>query len=112
MIDQLLLQTDRVRRNDDSLFLFSVSCVSLISLRRKNGGNQIGEAFADAGAGFCDQMLLIGQRVFNGFCHGQLLRPRFVAGQSASNNTSGTEHVGNRMDVLVHEVSRGGQHKN
>jgi hypothetical protein len=43
------------------------------------GGNQIGEAFAGAGAGLYEQVLARGHRVLDGGCHGQLSDARLAA---------------------------------
>ena len=68
LVQELLLQIDRVRRNDRLLLFLE---------REKNRGHEIGERFADAGAGFDDEMALLLQRLRDRRGHLLLLRAIF-----------------------------------
>ena len=50
------------------------------ALAGEEGGDQVGEGFAGAGAGFDDQMFAVGERGFHGFRHLQLAGPEFIIG--------------------------------
>ena len=50
------------------------------SLTGEQGGHQVGERLAGTGAGFDDQMALIGERGFDGFGHLHLAGTEFVIG--------------------------------
>ena len=69
-LDQLLLEIDGVRRDDDAFFLPH----GKIDRRQ-----EIGERFADAGARFDQQMLPVFQCFADGACHLELLRTKFVS---------------------------------
>ncbi len=68
LVQELLLQVDRVRR-DDRLLLFLEG--------EKRRGHEIGERLAHAGAGFDDEMALLFQRLRDRRGHLLLLRPIF-----------------------------------
>ena len=63
--EELLLQVLGAGGNDDAL-------------AGEDGGDQIGERFAGAGAGFDDQMLAVGERGFDGLGHFELAGAVFV----------------------------------
>ena len=67
-MQELLLEIDGVRRNDRFLVLFE---------RKQNRRNEIGERFADAGAGLDHQMSIFLQRPRDRDRHFLLLRPEF-----------------------------------
>ena len=56
-----------------------------------NGGNQIGKTFADAGAGFDDEVLAIDQRPLDGLGHRELLRAMLVGRQPGGDAAAGAE---------------------
>ena len=63
--EKLLLQVFRAGGNDDAL-------------AGEDGGDQISERFARAGAGFDDQMLAVRERGFHGLGHFELAGAEFV----------------------------------
>ena len=69
--NQLFLQTDRMRGNDNpplaTVFGF------LIFLKREDRWNEIAKTFPDAGAGFDDQVLFLVDCSRNGVRHFELL---------------------------------------
>jgi hypothetical protein len=83
LADELLLQADRVRGNDDPAFL--------VRQRRLNGRDEIGEALADAGAGLDHQVPPLGDRQGDGVGHGKLLRPGLVVPQPLGDGAVGAE---------------------
>jgi len=98
--DQLLLQTDRVRGNDDprplGLFI-RPGPLHLRSGRRQDGGDEIRKALPDPGPCFDNEVRLIGNGLRDSFRHLQLLGALLVALQSLRNpplrseNGSGVE---------------------
>ncbi len=99
LLQQLLLQTDRMRRNDNpkrpfflSPFSYSrpsplapLPFIHLLSRRGQNGGNQVGETLAHAGAGLDDQMVPFADRAIDRLGHCQLLGPLLVMREPGGN---------------------------
>ena len=79
---ELLLQIDGVR-GDDGFFLFLHG--------EEDGGNQVGEAFADARAGLHCEMLAMFERARHGHGHLLLLRAEFEI-FGARQNAGGREY--------------------
>jgi hypothetical protein len=63
--DELLLQIDRVRADDG---------LALLLQRKRDGRNEVGERFADAGGGFADEGVIAIQRRADELRHALLLR--------------------------------------
>ena len=87
MLNQLFLQTDRVRRNDDAPLL---AVRASFRLSGENRGDQIGETLADTGPGFGDQMMTFRQCRFDSQCHFKLFRTWFIILQPSSNHAAST----------------------
>ena len=71
LADELFLKADRVCRDDDA--------AALVRLGRQDGGDEVGEALADAGAGLDEQVMPVAHRDGDGGGHLELLRPELVA---------------------------------
>ena len=76
-----------------------------------NSGQQVCKRFADAGAGFDKQVMLIVDRILHGSGHLKLLRAMFVLrAQSPSDGTFGAEDVlekfGQAADILADNESK------
>ena len=96
-MQELLLQADRVRRDDHAprLGFFAAEGRQLLIVvfafvfrRRRlggdvrNGWHEVGEALADAGSRFHHQMVAIGQAAIDRLGHRKLLRSMLVAFES------------------------------
>ncbi len=82
-LDELFLKRNRMSRDDDAFF---------VPDRPVDRGDEIGEAFADAGAGFDDEVMLFGKRLFHRCRHLELLRAMFVSlAKAASDRAVGAE---------------------
>ena len=107
LVDQLFLQADRVRADDDAaLVVFFARAAFLPGLPvggREDGGNEIRKALADSRAGFHDEMPALSDRPADGLGHLQLLGARFVPGQSRGNEPALAEHPFHRQS---HDCSR------
>ena len=85
LVDQLLLEIDRVRRDDHALLLLH---------REVDRREEIGERLADAGARFHQQVLPLRQRARNGISHLELLRAELVPfAHAACDGAVGSEDV-------------------
>ncbi len=82
-VDELFLQADGMRRDDDAAFL--------IGSRRQDSGHEVGKRFTYPCTGFDHEMTAFGDGLSNGIGHVQLLHARLVAGQLASDDAVGTE---------------------
>lgn len=118
-MNQLFLEADGVCGDDDAAFaLFRIFFVvagfffvfggRFFALGCEDGGNEIGEAFADSGAGFGDQMFFGGDGLFDGLGHRQLFWSRFVARQSARDGARGSQYAGDIVYRFGHAGFRGG----
>ena len=56
-----------------------------------DGGNEVGETFADAGAGFDDEVLAKGERPLDRVGHRELLRAMLVGGEPGGDAAGGAE---------------------
>ena len=83
--DELLLQGDRMGADDDAIGGRGGSL---------DGGDQVGEALADAGAGLDEQVDRLVERPLDGGGHLDLLGTLLVPGQSGGDNAAGAEDVG------------------
>ena len=70
LLDELFLQGDRMGRDDHAFFL---------PHGKIDRGQKIGKRFADSGAGFHQQMMLVRQRLLDGLGHFQLLGTKFIS---------------------------------
>ena len=71
--NQLFLEIDGVRRNDDPAFA--------VLQRGEGGRDQVGETLSDAGTGLGHQMMFVPDRVGDGASHFELLRTALELGQ-------------------------------
>ena len=85
LADELLLQADRVRRDDDLrprrrrvAIAARRPALRLQLGRRQNRRHQVGKTLADAGPRLDHQMLLLADRPRDGLRHLELLRPMLV----------------------------------
>ena len=85
LVDELFLERDRVRGDDDAF---------LVLHRVVDRRQQIGERFADAGAGFDEQMFPVGHRLSDRGRHLELLGAILVAlAQPPRDGAVGAEDV-------------------
>jgi hypothetical protein len=63
---------------------------------RQDGGNEIGEAFANAGAGLGYEMMPGGDRAGDGIGHFELLRAMLVVGQPRGDAALRAKNVSGR----------------
>src|SRR5262245_52192555 len=96
LADELFLQADRVRGNDDAAILVGQRCLD----RR----NEIGETFADAGARFDHEMPALGNSRRHRVGHFELLRPRFVIAQPLSDGTGSSQDGAVRHLLIVKQT--------
>ena len=65
---------------------------SLSRERRLDGGDEVGERFADAGAGFDHEMPAVRDGALDRGGHGELLRPALEIGKATGDRPVGTEN--------------------
>ena len=83
LVDELFLQADGVRGDDDLAFLAGGG--------GEDGGDEVGEGLADAGAGLDHEVVALGDGVGDGVGHVELLRPRLVARELPGDDAGGAE---------------------
>ena len=88
--EELLLQTDRVRRDDQRFFRLVLQF--LFADHGQNGRNQIGETLADAGPRLDDQVRLLRDGPLDRGRHLELLRPVFIGPQPLGDPSFLAEH--------------------
>ena len=99
--DELLLQTDGVRRDDDFrrwrfiAALLAIAAPFGFSLRgRKNRRHEIGKAFSNSGTRLGDKMMLCRNRPGDRLGHLQLLRPLLIVRQPSRDAAPGAKDIG------------------
>ena len=92
LVDELLLQGDRVRADDHAL----IRALDLL-----DRGYEVGEGLAHAGAGFNNQMVRAVQRVGHRVGHFQLLGAVLIAGHAAGQQPAGRQNVGEALGFEV-----------
>ena len=85
LVDKLLLEGDGVGGEEDLAFVLEGLLES---------GGEVGETFADAGAGLDDEVAVGGEGLSDGLGHVQLLGAWFVAGEVAGNGAFGAQQEG------------------
>src|SRR5579884_1932180 len=83
LAQELFLKADRVRRDDDAIFLLRGGS--------QDGGNEIGEAFAHPGGRLHHQMMRPSHGLGHGLGHVELLWPRLKVVQAAGNGPARTK---------------------
>jgi hypothetical protein len=85
LVDELFLEGDGVGGDDDAFFVFDGEV---------DGGQEIGEGFADAGAGLDEEMMVLGEGFLDGGGHLQLLGTEFeLVSESSGDDAAGGEDV-------------------
>ena len=85
-------------------------CVEMTTLAlgvfegRQDRGDEIGEAFARAGACFDEEMAFLGDGLGDGIGHFKLLRPNFVTRQHTSDGAAGAENGVMGHDCILHDL--------
>ncbi len=83
-----------------------------LSARGQDGGHQISETLADAGARLDHEMMLPADSLIDGLGHGELLAAVLVVGQPRGNASAGTENFARGEHSLsVPGMGRRGQGK-
>ena len=96
LAEQLLLERDRVRGDDDLLLLLDGG---------QDRGHEVGEALAHSGAGLDDEMPRALDGPGHGLGHLELLAAEFIRGQPASHGAAGSKNrsgVQFRHAVVAH----------
>ena len=92
LADELFLEADGVRRDDD---------LQILLRRRHDGRDEVREALADAGAGLDEQFLLVFDGSGDRLGHVELLRARLEAGVVLGYQPAGTDDGRDRHRVIV-----------
>ena len=92
LVDELLLQGDRVRADDHAL----VGALDLLDRR-----NEVREGLAHAGPGFDNQMVRAVQRVGHRVGHFQLLGAVLIARHTAGQQPAGGQNVGEALGFKI-----------
>ena len=103
LVDELLLQIDRVRGHDRFLLLLQ---------RVDDGGTQVGERFADARAGLDDQVAAVVQGARDGGGHLRLLGAVLEVARAAQRAAGGKHlfHAAHEAFLGVVEIVAAGNH--